>query len=1074
MPDLAQLRISVESNADKAVRDLNNLVTAANKAEQAISKISAKGSSAANGFVNSGKGLSVWTNELKRSQSVASAWSQETVNSLDRVHKEIVAMRADFNGLGKSMASTQNTFNTFNQASRSVSQSNKQVNDSAKLLGGTINSLKTAFIGLVGTYSAVQIIKMADQYNQLRAQIQNVIPKAEDANGVFKEIIKVSNETGISIQGVANAFVRMAVPLQGLGKTSSEIVQFQKALLQLGSIGGSSAEEIKNASIQLSQGLGAGALRGEELNSVLEGMRPLAAAIAKELKLPEGTAGLKKVAEQGKITGKVIYDAVAHSAKETQAAFDALPPSVERSTNKMINSFQVLIGSINDATGATEGIARAFDWVSGVIDNLSKMSGVLATIGDNLRGIWASNVQANFGPKQLQANIGWAKETRELATAGKEANRQLEDAHINADKLGISFDKYLTKVRASGKTLQQFNLDQDRKNAIVKPAPVVDKDAARLAKYTEKIQAELEQSQALYTAKRQGDAVYEKEAIRIEAETKIKEANIKATAGQRAALVSLVIATEQNKKALEAAATINQQGRDLADLKEEADYIKDGPATQAKVLDLRKLEYEIVSKTASLDDYRAKKLGEEMRTRGVEIIAQKQRNDLQAKFLKGAQELKDLQEQTAAAKIGPVAQQNILDFQGARNYAQGLTGYNNQEAASRSGAGAAYAKAEAQGLQQAKEKRTAAYEQETTAIAKNVEWNNRLAASYGLTKEAQLKEIDAVEQAKRLFQGLPSTQSEIDSERLKNIKAQTGALTDQTIETQSLIDAQKQGAIYDSALQTFRFKALDDAKAELDIRHQLFEAKIQEGTVEAETFRTEYENNRARNLVLEQTAARQQRIIDLNKQVGDTFADAFLTAIQGGQSLKQTLAQLASQLARIALQETVGKGISSLIQRGLGFAANAFSGSAGAASNGAATAIALLGNAFADGAAFSGGNVVPFARGGSVVSSPTSFPMSGGRTGLMGEAGEEAIMPLKRMPNGSLGVRATGGSSGGYSDNRVININVASGAGSGDSEKDKTLAMAVMKEFKNIDKRIDARIIYNQRPGNSLSKSGSV
>ncbi|MBE3639733.1 phage tail tape measure protein [Mangrovicoccus algicola] len=62
---------------------------------------------------------------------------------------------------------------------------------------------------------------------------------------------------------------------------------------------------------------------------------------------------------------------------------------------------------------------------------------------------------------------------------------------------------------------------------------------------------------------------------------------------------------------------------------------------------------------------------------------------------------------------------------------------------------------------------------------------------------------------------------------------------------------------------------------------------------------------------------------------------------------------------------------------------------------------------FAKGGSFAQGRVMPFARGG-VVSSPTAFPMRGG-TGLMGEAGPEAIMPLSRGPDGSLGVRAQGG-----------------------------------------------------------------
>jgi phage-related minor tail protein len=61
---------------------------------------------------------------------------------------------------------------------------------------------------------------------------------------------------------------------------------------------------------------------------------------------------------------------------------------------------------------------------------------------------------------------------------------------------------------------------------------------------------------------------------------------------------------------------------------------------------------------------------------------------------------------------------------------------------------------------------------------------------------------------------------------------------------------------------------------------------------------------------------------------------------------------------------------------------------------------------FAKGAAFSQGRVMPFAKGG-VVSQATSFPMRGG-TGLMGEAGPEAIMPLARGADGRLGVRAAG------------------------------------------------------------------
>lgn len=80
---------------------------------------------------------------------------------------------------------------------------------------------------------------------------------------------------------------------------------------------------------------------------------------------------------------------------------------------------------------------------------------------------------------------------------------------------------------------------------------------------------------------------------------------------------------------------------------------------------------------------------------------------------------------------------------------------------------------------------------------------------------------------------------------------------------------------------------------------------------------------------------------------------------------------------------------------------------------------------FAQGASFSQGRVMPFAQGG-VVSSPVAFPMRGG-TGLMGEAGPEAIMPLTRGADGRLGVRSAGG--GGRAMNVVFNISTPDVAG---------------------------------------------
>ena len=92
---------------------------------------------------------------------------------------------------------------------------------------------------------------------------------------------------------------------------------------------------------------------------------------------------------------------------------------------------------------------------------------------------------------------------------------------------------------------------------------------------------------------------------------------------------------------------------------------------------------------------------------------------------------------------------------------------------------------------------------------------------------------------------------------------------------------------------------------------------------------------------------------------------------------------------------------------------------------------------FADGGAFSGGSEIKAYADGGVVGGPTTFPMSGGKTGLMGEAGPEAIMPLKRGANGKLGVQMEGG--GGDTINVVQNFSFQA---NGDDSVKKIIAQA--------------------------------
>ncbi|ABS62538.1 phage-related minor tail protein-like protein [Parvibaculum lavamentivorans DS-1] len=119
------------------------------------------------------------------------------------------------------------------------------------------------------------------------------------------------------------------------------------------------------------------------------------------------------------------------------------------------------------------------------------------------------------------------------------------------------------------------------------------------------------------------------------------------------------------------------------------------------------------------------------------------------------------------------------------------------------------------------------------------------------------------------------------------------------------------------------------------------------------------------------------------RDFGSAVAGAFDGIALKGRSLSDVLRKLALDLSRMAL-ESAGNAMGSAISGAMG---------------------SLF--ASAKGNAFSDGRVMPFAKGG-VVSSPMLFPLRGG-TGLAGEAGAEAILPLRRGADGRLGVAAEGG-----------------------------------------------------------------
>jgi tape measure domain-containing protein len=261
-------------------------------------------------------------------------------------------------------------------------------------------------------------------------------------------------------------------------------------------------------------------------------------------------------------------------------------------------------------------------------------------------------------------------------------------------------------------------------------------------------------------------------------------------------------------------------------------------------------------------------------------------------------------------------------------------------------------------------------------------------------------------------------------------------------------------------------KKIAELEAEREINELLIErATLVANLVKASSMPTVYNE-------LETQDAALQAILDKYPAIGSaadaaaTLATSGMAAmIDGTKSAQEVFAEFLNTIAN-ALMQTAAKMIAQYIAIGI---ARMFAGMGGGPGSFAPSGpLAAVGNVNTDvssffsfnanGNAFGANGIIPFAKGG-IVNSPTVFPFAKG-IGLMGEAGPEAILPLKRGADGSLGVMASGG---GGDVNVVVNVDAKGSSVEGDEQGANQLGRV-------ISAAVQSELIKQQRPGGILAR----
>jgi tape measure domain-containing protein len=224
---------------------------------------------------------------------------------------------------------------------------------SAKTVERAIQAIGTAF---AFAFAGDALTRASDKFIELENRIALVTGRTKELSTTLDQLYNVSLQTRSGIETSVETFNRFGRALDGVGAT--ELVGITKTIQQAVAISGAGTESARAALFQLGQGLAAGELRGQELNSVLEQTPRVAQAIADSMDVPIGA--LRKLAEQGALTTEVVFNAVKSQSDVIAQEFLLTQGTVGQSLTVLFDQFGRIVGQFDKITLAIGSVSYFF------------------------------------------------------------------------------------------------------------------------------------------------------------------------------------------------------------------------------------------------------------------------------------------------------------------------------------------------------------------------------------------------------------------------------------------------------------------------------------------------------------------------------------------------------------------------------------------------------------------------------------------------------------------------------------------------------------------------------------------
>lgn len=259
-------------------------------------------------------------------------------------------------------------------------------NNSANGLLSTVKKIAVAAGGIVGIN---KVLNISDELASTKARLNLLVDDGGSVEALEQKIMASAQRSRSAYFDTASAVAKLGLNAgNAFGGNMDQVIAFMEQVNKQFVIGGATAQEQSNAMIQLTQAMAAGALRGEELNSILDGAPGIARAIEKYMGIAEGS--IKTVAQEGKVTAEVVKNAMFAMADETNAKFDSMPKTWAQiwvdMKNQALSMFAPILTKINQignstkfqkvTTGLINGLAAVANVASSALDILIAVASV--------------------------------------------------------------------------------------------------------------------------------------------------------------------------------------------------------------------------------------------------------------------------------------------------------------------------------------------------------------------------------------------------------------------------------------------------------------------------------------------------------------------------------------------------------------------------------------------------------------------------------------------------------------------------------------------------------------------------